>query len=625
MLMCLCTSYDSFIGISTITSSMTCLLLILFSVRCSTMPLVSNHYYQILTSWEGFVVSLASPSGNAANGDISLGSITYRLHQVGRRYQSPPLLNSFLLVVATASLGAFVGHIVMPYWEMVQPGQHDSHATQSAWFLIYFTTALTVIFHLGLSLRGQHSHELNPKRYYEHNNKRGSLPVVSLFFEKIWSIGASTVVVPAISFFSASIYNGDYQHYGKLELAAMIFKELGVLLILCVTTAACVGFYTAGINEAVKHVLCTPGSRLQRFVREVTCGRAPNSPDGGESSITYEQEDAYVVDAMLHSLLHRELALVTQISKSTASGNPNYIKLEEYEAERNEQAITAVAKSLLTTTKDSCEAPLEEDILRHSILESLGGSKLNSSSSPAAVSPGMSNGVFEEFPVDMHHQETIQYWIQPPSNTINLQRRTNATATSVEPKGVPLVRALCAFSGGLGQALIDCSKPQSPYISWEFPPGAIAAAEYATVALARCIAYNLKHSNQNAADWRSTHISMFIPAALTSAYRLHLGILEFAQYRIKVKRSWNLGPDKMQQRQMMGYDRSAMDTGAIIDEIARETPELMKILRACNASVKIIRRELLASQGSGQSMRIIENSVGKDCACWVQQIMSQQH
>lgn len=586
------------------------------------MPLVSNHLANAFKGYDSFIDFIASPNDDAAMGNTALGfsGNNFRLHNTGRRYQRPTVLLSFTLALSTGVIGGLVGeYTFVPYWHACfQTDKHDVTSAKRAGYLIDCTCALTMVFHLYISTLRGHLHELNPKRYYKSN--KFTTPGASGLFRKLQSHLITTFLVPAISCLFVCGYNGDLKRHELLMSLSVILKELGVLLVFCAVAAASVGFYTAGVDEGARRVLCTPGSKLQRFVREVTCGRAPNSQGGRESSITFEQEEGYVVDVMLHSILHGDVNLVAQISKSTFSANPNYAQLERYEAERNANAMAAMAKILISPRRQRSEAPLEEDVLRHSILESLGGVK------KVAIQPlqgmGTNNAaliVHEDYPAEERHQEAVRYWIQPPSNAVHLDSG-NVRTTGSEPKGVVCLRALCAYTGGLGQALTECSKSQSPYIDWHVPPACVVATEYAMIAIARCIEHNLKDTKELADDWRSTHLPMLIPAALNSLYLLHQGVIDFSQYRIKVKMSWT--PGFSMKHLQANTDHGSRDMGILIDQLSNETPELLGIVHACDGAVRIIIRQLRSSEGSLHGMRTVMDTLDRGCSTWVQQNMS---
>jgi hypothetical protein len=93
---------------------------------------------------------------------------------------------------------------------------------------------------------------------------------------------------------------------------------------------------------------------------------------------------------------------------------------------------------------------------------------------------------------------------------------------------------------------------------------------------------------------------------------------EFAQYRISVKLSWNLGPDTKYPKKQQAGDPNAVS----VDQIAQETPELFEILRACDASLKIMMTQLRSSPGSSHGILTVENAMDQGCALWVQQIMT---
>lgn len=204
--------------------------------------------------------------------------------------------------------------------------------------------------------------------------------------------------------------------------------------------------------------------------------------------------------------------------------------------------------------------------------------------------------------------ETLRYWVLPSRHP----QMMNTQGTS-EPKGVVLIRALCAYTGGLGQSLMEASKMRSSNtIVWTLPPGAIVGSEYAVIATSRCLVTHLQHIKH---DWRSSHISMLVAAALSSAYRLRMGIFEYARYRKNLKTS-QFHPSNNGTVQSGVNGSVAMDED-ISEHLVKNHPELRQLLSAIDEAIDGILNQLEATTGNSSSFELVANALENSCALWI--------
>mmetsp|Transcript_6541 Transcript_6541/g.9245 ORF Transcript_6541/g.9245 Transcript_6541/m.9245 type:complete len:267 (+) Transcript_6541:2-802(+) len=246
-------------------------------------------------------------------------------------------------------------------------------------------------------------------------------------------------------------------------------------------------------------------------------------------------------------------------------------------------------------------AGLEQDILRFLVLESVGGVG------------DKANNVEESLlaKASLRHVESVKFWVEPPTN--KLVRR--------EPAVIPLVRGLCAYAGGLGEALIACTSsnmaPKSqmswqqhgpsaslndrtPYATWSLPPGATSCAEYSIQGAARCVVLDLASSGKFMGDWRNSNLCSMVPSVLHSAFRLSCGIKSYALY--------------LQRNQSLS---ARVEDN--LNWIAIHRPELRRLLLSCDDAAIMI----LQSLKSVDALRIVESRVQSGCRAWVQQLQSQ--
>jgi hypothetical protein len=338
------------------------------------------------------------------------------------------------------------------------------------------------------------------------------------------------------------------------------WEDLLNVVFSCVVTALIVTLYMHGIDEAARSLLCTPYAKLKQLVDEVS------DDDRIDTCL----------DVALYSILHADEALVKQLGMPLT--RPRVLDLEVEERKRNAESIKTMANTLLYGVENG--SPLEEDILRVTLLESLGGTS----------SDGSSQGGLEG--ADTRHAHAVKMWVQPGDAVRGGGKRS-------EPLAVPLVRALCAYVGGLGEALIICSAQVSLAGNvWLLPPGAIACAEYAIRAACRCIIWNFSNSTRALADWRSTHLSMLVPVVLTSVCRLEAGLVKYAQTRSGGKPS-----DHVDNK---------------IDLIKTESPELLSLFRACNQTAEMILEKVQSLEGK----RKVDLELDHECNKWTKELLS---
>ena len=208
------------------------------------------------------------------------------------------------------------------------------------------------------------------------------------------------------------------------------------------------------------------------------------------------------LDVVLRNLLHSDDELVKKLGNSTSTRSSVWMDLEQEEQKRNDFAITTMSNILLhKTSKDEAGPHLEDDVLRLAILSSIGGS-----------------GSSEKYLVGI----------------INAEK---GGLSSTEPyAAMPIVRALCAYAGGIGKALLIIAGSNNRTLredEWVLPPAAIYMAECAIRGASRCILHSLNlassSSSSSVMPGKNTSLSILIPVLLSSAFILENGIVRFAE------------------------------------------------------------------------------------------------
>jgi hypothetical protein len=398
------------------------------------------------------------------------------------------------------------------------------------------------------------SHEINPKRYLisswfsPHDN---SLMVRALV--------SASMIAPLLS----------------LTILWFAWKEtpkhLPLLIATAMIIAGVVSLYITFLDLFSRRLLFTPGVNVKSLVENI-----------------YEDFSSQsLLVTVLQSLLYLDETLVQAVVKCIER-RANVVDIEQDEVKRNKAAMERVAHVLLNKDAYVAEAPLEEDMLRFLILESIGG-------------PSSEDELVDS--VGTRHVQNLLAWVRPKADEGMSGRY------AVEPPDVPLVRALCAMAGGLGEALFrvtiaaktstlhtDFMRP-----NWVLPPGAVVSGEFAITAAARLIVLSLNLSGRAMSDWRSSHLAILVVPALNAAYRLRMGAIKYTSMRHKPPVATQLEEDLAVQYEMA-------------------TPESLPLLIASDrAAIQILRT--LKSFDGGRNAQL---AIDSDCLKWTTQLLAKE-
>lgn len=421
------------------------------------------------------------------------------------------------------------------------------------------TCCLTPPLHFFLMLNGV-DHELNPARCGSSSSMDLSF-LLSSISNMTKSMAASFCWVPPLvsTLMAFSVTNDSDDDHVSAAGQEGWFSILTTSLV----TGFALMLYLQVMAELNKLVLCTPDARgLKKIVDDI-------SEDDTMTSY---------LDVALFSILHSNADLVQKVFQPLdASG---FVKLEAEEKKRNIQSITTMADTLLYNKSAQHGAPLEEDMLRVAILESLGGNSRD----------GTSNAALEG--ASLRHAKAVEKWM-------NTTIRVNVKGFQGEAEAIPLLRSLCAYIGGLGQALhtISSAKTTAEVQEWQIPPGVVSCAEHALNAASRLLVWNFSHSKAAVADWRSTHLSMLVPVLFESTFRLESGILEYAHRR-------------------SGGKLSSLPMENKLHLIKTEAHELLSLFAACSRTSLVILEKLQGLEGRHRRHRL-DFDLSEDSSKWI--------
>ena len=181
--------------------------------------------------------------------------------------------------------------------------------------------------------------------------------------------------------------------------------------------------------------------------------------------------------------------------------------MEVQELRRIESLIRDMGRYMTSPVEDHIEAPLEQDILRFSVLQSIGGGV----DTATATSPYLS--------IPKRQREMIQKHVGGVHPLNSSSRHLRALL---------LVRGLCVFAGGVGEALhISCEKRifRLTEEQWKLPPGAIVELLYAIRAITRIF----RIVSISSPLVTSTQLAILLPSVMSTIFRIRGGICAAAE------------------------------------------------------------------------------------------------
>ena len=249
--------------------------------------------------------------------------------------------------------------------------------------------------------------------------------------------------------------------------------------------------------------------------------------------------------------------------------------LEEEELVRND-AMTMHIKLATEEGQISGHTSLEDDLLKISCLESFGGTT-STYSTRAAISRG-------PYPLGLserHYRSIMQ-------RIISIDRAN--TQPGSQPALVPVLRAICAYLGGIGLALSGSSTTTS-FVS----PCLKVSIQYSILAASRFLVMNMI-GNDTFGNSRNRYnrISLMVPVVLESIYRLRCGFMEYAT--------------RLFERENTHTHRAVSDivdnptvrnlrVPAVLPKQAIEDESIEHIIDVCDEGATMILRALLEVDG----------------------------
>jgi hypothetical protein len=552
---------------------------VFFSVRLSIFPLASNpwdrtvknllyelrkalihHSYPTMSDAQGrqnhnnrVSPLLAQMPQLMISNSLSEGEETSYLG--GRRYARPTMYTTIQHIVISLMASITVAYVgIFPY-VTASMSTHLDNEIQRYIRSIHIASCIFTAFGSLFAILDGTSHEINPYLYTNSNQTKW---FSSIYTNIVSRVLYSTVIVPITSMIVAA--------YTMRWDVGISFTNCLQLYVLLLRNCACMSMYLYMCDEAIRTSLFYPRPSVSKMIRQWS---------GDTSSSTMTQ-----LGIILNNLLC-DPSLVEHIVKASYSmtrvGTYSFEKEEILTLEHYTKQMSHVLLSP-SYTNASSEAPLEEDVLRIIILEAFGGG--SNTNQPHSLCE--------------RHERLIREWIDRPITHFQ------SSKVMVKPLSSALVRGLCVFIGGSGEAFtIIASKISSSIVQQKlckFSMAAFCSLELSVVAIGRCIARSLTSaSGCILSDWKCSHLSIQIPSALIAIYKLRCGVIQYS---------------KIVNQEYSNHRSDLAGSKSVGVHLVNEYGQ---VVRTCDSVASLILQSMKSLQGLG---RVDNTLLDRDCQDW---------
>lgn len=524
------------------------------------------------------------------------------------RYSRPSLLAIIVQVIVNAIGGHIFSHaIVLPFLGKVGIiGNSGGSDTVSV--IIWLSCVFAAVFELFSDVNEAELHYshyssnkvLDPKqqRFY---SKEVSIAIATDVVHKLkQSTFGMTMLAPIIAVATAPVWshlvhlfiNGHTALLSPPSLPAVVSS----LFISYVTVILFVGIMVVQ-DVLTRWAVCAPGMDADVLMYRSSTPQT--------AATKFLAEDLFIQSILMFDGGTVDKVITAPGAKVNqyAMGATNH---QDEEVARNEEALSSFADwiQLFSTTQSG---KLSDDILRMCLLESLGGGGSSSSSATTKATP---------------------FYFGESRHSASVRKRLDLSAATTspgrQPIAAPLVRALCAFSGGLGEAMSKCYRQEEKNGKivvnnsaelWKLPPGSLTSAEFAIIASARLAVMNLTTEQRgrivvNSAR-RHERLSLLLPCVLQSAFKLRSGVFEYA-----------LAVANTNGVNLTTFEKSGKGDG-LSTFIATKCPELHPLISACDNSAKMVIQTLTESGDRALEGVLLRGNWKADMQKWLVELNCQ--
>jgi len=592
-------------------------------VRCSCIPLTMNPFDETIKRFLMDPMTIFLPSDVPGAGLVTIPGLSsspswsknrqYQQQQhnnVGGgdesrlRYSRPSSVSIAVQVVVSVAAAVAIAFVAETGWfPFPEPRGSVGTRTATLWCLVLTVAASLekIIVPLG--------HELDPQ--YRATPLQVLEQVVTRTFR--WP----AVLCPFLGIVAARFLVSDDDRIQSIMTDWYLYFQLCLI-------SAVTYLYLDLLDEGCRFALFRPAKNLDQLVE----------------SFHHDATTLTKLDVVMHVVLRGSTSMVVELAKPFPA-SVAAIRGVEYEecrrlVEHSKRFAYGVVHSpyLLSSMSPSAtidkggsgsEAPLEEDVLRVIILRSLVSDK--------AANPGSSNAALSTTSKHRDNSDFIQNLVDPKSP---LQGPVGGFRKLRWDMCLPLVRALCVYVGGMGEALLVCAGKSSPAPNrprigggigvaavnfWSIPPGFYVCAERAVQSISQCIVRSMTSTSGHLiSDWKTSDLSILIPAALTSIFSLRRGIETFeTEFR---RRSPAIAVASTYSSLKKSDAIVAADTAS--DEKRQFDPRCWFLVDQCDNAAKEILACLGLPKGQaavGRVDRLMGEVLEEDCSLWVKKVV----
>jgi hypothetical protein len=616
-------------------------------VQCSTFPLPNNPYQAVFTNLASVATNfdqILKPDQQMRNTNNNESSSTVH-HQFPKRYSKPTISQTTMQMIIHLMVGFLFASIVLPdtFPSLVVDGEEytveecHSHVSSDLKYLFLISCAFTsafvfmVTYYSGNGSTNSRSND----NYHVLSFDKKTLPFISvsslwsvIYKETIEQIQASSVlfywiISPIAAFGLIHLTNGGNLISAITNECPGLRKQMFLKLMTTYLTTLLMCLYTMTIDICTRKFLTTRGLNIYKLVSQLNVtnhiknDKSSSIRGGLTTPSVHDVSNELAIEDLVTSVILAGLGteitddvscprLVVQkdgnmkrpekqirgeinvswVPSSTQSfGN---IDLEEEEVRRNNALMDKVATSIVTGAVCAFSS-FEEDLLKFNLLESLGGGD--------GPSTQQSQNVLAPFGLSKrHYNNLIQY--------LKLMNQASGSLGTLS-----IVRALCAYAGGTGEALsrITANSPLSAPISvrketFSLPVPACLSEVNAIKAAARLIILNMSSKRT-----RFNRLSLFVPVVLQAIYRLRCGVFDYVHYLYETM-------DPVHQSKQ---DQARGETFS--NFLTMKCPEMSKVLTSCDDTAVTIIKFMKKIDGKGTE--IAELKVDDSAKDWLNSLL----
>jgi len=592
-------------------------------VQCSIIPLPTNPIDGIMRKIISHLVSPGTFLQSLANPDAKQSTTNNTNHQnirninqnrattnttkklSGIRFQRPTVIQTFAQVLLHAIGGVLCAHlIIVP--AMIQQEEEeeeigDNNYNNNFTKLLISTSCSFILVAIYIALHVSNKNEMSFHDPSIISSLRATKNIKSLLWKFVNERFRTTIRESGIIWYWAvtPLFSLASLHFFSSPTNSIVWKDTLLSLPVIYLITSFITVYVMILHIMVHIVLTVKGLNADRII--------------STNTLKYNEYDQYTVeDLMVESILSGFCTQDEMIDtclpeakvkgRSGAYGNTN---LEQEEMMRNDKMMKIVADSILDGM--AClNTRVYHDLLTVLLLESIGGN----------------DGKGNEDYLDI-----------PKRHLSFLLRRLNHQMVSEvqilqQPPIVPVLRALFAYTGGLGEALSDLMlevrlNKTVGGMTWSLPPCTLMSLEYAVRGTARLIALNLcEKPEMISTRKRHSRVSILIPTFFAAVFKLRCGLLDYAEYLTSLEEeSNNSNTDTEIENRIMRNNgqvwigREESSEKALLAFIALKYSDLHKTLNVCDESATIVKEAV-----KGRTYAV--ENIPADCHKWIFSIAS---